>query len=185
MIPGGYENTHYKKSKLDKDKFFQCGGDYYDDDDEENFDEEEGFVFDFVSSNTKSLQSKHEADKQQSITANLPVKNDSAWDEEDNNRPNDADRSTKNKSKIVYELNNNYYFDESQYILDDLKNAILNRNLTNVQNLMQKHNLDVNCVLKSNWTPMMYAVTCGALDIVEYLVENGADVHFSDGKCFD
>lgn len=82
-------------------------------------------------------------------------------------------------SKTLFELNNNY--DEKYYILEDLKSSILNQNLDKMINLMKSHTLDINCLLKSNWTPLMYAVNVGALQIVQHLLLNFADVNYSQG----
>ena len=35
--------------------------------------------------------------------------------------------------------------------------------------------------LKSNWTPLMYAVSSGFYEVASYLIDLGADVNFSDG----
>lgn len=35
--------------------------------------------------------------------------------------------------------------------------------------------IDINCYLPSNWTALMYAAFNGSLDVVKYLLENGAD----------
>lgn len=72
-------------------------------------------------------------------------------------------------------------FDESHYILEDLKSSILNHNLARMTSLMEQNNLDVDCLLKSSWTPLMYAVSIGALPIVQYLLEKSANVTYSQG----
>lgn len=82
---------------------------------------------------------------------------------------------------MVYEINNNYFLDDSEFILDDLKYAITAKNLDQVKQLITDHKLDINCMLKSNWIPLMYAVSCGSFELTEYLVKNGANVNFSDG----
>jgi ankyrin repeat protein len=77
--------------------------------------------------------------------------------------------------------NNDYYDDQTEIILSDLKTAIIQKKLETVKSLLQTHDLDVNVILKNEWTPLMYASSCGSYELCEYLIENGADVFFSDG----
>ena len=72
--------------------------------------------------------------------------------------------------------------EESTYVLNELKNAILERNLKLVKQLFDKHRLDVNCVLNTDWIPVMYAVQTGSYAITSFLFDNGADLHFSCGS---
>lgn len=142
-----------------KDKF------EFDDYDNDDFDDDDEFVFDF--NQNKKLNNSNQYAGSSSKENNLVA---------EFNKPKNG--------KLTFEVNNNYFFDESEYILDDLKNAIVNKNLNLVKNLLEKHSLDVNCTLKSNWIPIMYAVSCGSFELTEYLVNNGADINFSDGiKC--
>lgn len=93
------------------------------------------------------------------------------------------------KRSLFNEPNNNnifntkqpVIFDESHYILEDLKSSILNHNLARMTSLMEQNALDVDCLLKSSWTPLMYAVSIGALPIVQYLLEKSANVTYSQG----
>jgi hypothetical protein len=92
---------------------------------------------------------------------------------------NDSNRSNDNKNSV--ELNNNYYYDENLYVLDDLKNAILNKNINLVVGLLDKHNLDINVELSTKWIPIMYAVQSGSFELTKLLVDRGADLSFTDG----
>ena len=85
-------------------------------------------------------------------------------------------------SDIVYQLNTSYYYNEFDFIVEDLKNALLNRNLNLIKFLFDKHNINVNCKLKTNWVPLMYSVSCGSYEISKFLIEKGADVKFDDGN---
>ena len=83
------------------------------------------------------------------------------------------------------ELNNNeYYDDHTELILNELKTAIFQKKLETVKSLLQTHDLDVNVILKNEWTPLMHASSCGSYELCEYLIENGADIFFSDGLLF-
>lgn len=86
------------------------------------------------------------------------------------------------QSDIVYHLNTSYYYSEFDFIVDDLKNALLNKNLNLIRLLFDKHNINANCKLKTNWVPLMYSVSCGSYEITKFLIEKGADVKFEDGK---
>lgn len=99
----------------------------------------------------------------------------------DNNQLINIDSNGSNDKNLV-ELNNNYYYDENQYVLVDLKNAILNKNTNLVVELLDKHNLDVNVQLSSDWIPIMYAVQSGSFEITKLLIDRGADLSFTDGK---
>lgn len=94
----------------------------------------------------------------------------------------DVNNQNESSSNLVYEINNNFYCDENELALDDLKDAILNKNLDIVKEIMDKYGIEVNCTLKSNWTPTMYAVSCGSYELTEYFIERGADIHFDEGK---
>ncbi|CAF0769908.1 unnamed protein product [Brachionus calyciflorus] len=122
------------------------------DDGSEFDDEEEGFVFDF----------------NQKKNSNKEVNDVEEWD------CHDATNS------IKYEVNNNYFCDDAEYVLDDLKNAILSQNLNLVKEIIEKNNLDINCTLDSNWIPIMYAVSCGSYELTEYFIEKGADYNFDE-----
>ena len=85
------------------------------------------------------------------------------------------------KSKVTFELSSQYYYEEMDRLLDDLKSAILQKNLTQVSSLIETHNIDVNCLFKTEWTPIMYAASCGSYELAEYLVNKGADVLYTEG----
>ena len=99
-----------------------------------------------------------------------------------NKEANSSESKSVRQSDIVYQLNQTYYYDELDFIVEDLKNALLNKNLVLIQGLFDKHNINVNSKLKTNWTPLMYAVCCGSYEITKFLIEKGADVRFDDGK---
>ena len=85
------------------------------------------------------------------------------------------------KSKVTFELSSQYYYEEMDHLLDDLKSAILQKNLTLVSSLIETHKIDVNCHFKTDWTPIMYAASCGSFEMTEYLVNKGADVLYTEG----
>ncbi len=89
----------------------------------------------------------------------------------------------KPKDEIVYEVDNKYFYDEKKYVLDDLQHAIINKNLQLVKEIFEKNDFDVNCKLKTNWIPIMYAVSVGNYEITEYLINKGADIYYDDGNC--
>lgn len=93
-----------------------------------------------------------------------------------------AENKHESSASLVYEINNNFYCDGNELALDELKDAILNKNLDIVKEIMNKYDLEVNCTLKSNWTPIMYAVSCGSYELTEYFIELGADIHFDEGS---
>jgi hypothetical protein len=166
-------------------------------------DEDDEFVFDFVSSNqtssavgqastsassttiaaqasepTETDSNKPQSSDRISEKQNQPC-DDENWDESNENSY--TDNIVTNTPAVVYQLKNNYFFDEAEIQLKELKEAICASNLEQVKSLMKKNNMNVNCRLKSNWSPLMYAVTCGSFTMTSYFVENGADINFDDG----
>lgn len=172
MIPAGFETKH---SKL-----------YFGDSDESDYDDDDDFICENTPS--KAVNGYNAANTNGTQIANDLYDGEQEDTSERNNIVDHLKNAnftktnpTTKSGSFFHELNNNYYYDEKGEILDDLKTAILNKNLTHVTNLMEKHKLDANCLLKSNWTPIMYAATCGSFELVEYFVRNGADVNFSHG----
>jgi hypothetical protein len=161
--------------------------------DDSDDDDDGGFVFDF-GSNTNQKAVQNTVQPVQVVDANttktiqnnvseafvLEHKSDNEdWDESYTRYDENALSKT---PAMVYQLKNNYFFDEAEILLKDLKDAICANNLNKVKDLMQTNNMDVNCRLKSNWTPLMYAATCGSFIMTSYFVENGADINFEDGN---
>lgn len=56
-----------------------------------------------------------------------------------------------------------------------LQNACESNNVPDVIRALKCGSIDINCYLPSNWTALMYAAFNGSLDVVKYLLENGAD----------
>ena len=42
--------------------------------------------------------------------------------------------------------------------------------------------ISVDCILKSGWTGLMHAVSCGLPEVATILIERGANVNFQKGK---
>jgi ankyrin repeat protein len=78
--------------------------------------------------------------------------------------------------------NNDYYDDQTDNILDELKSTIIQRNLEAMKYLFETHQLDVNVCFKNDWIPLMYAASVGSWELCEYLIQIGADVFYSDGN---
>ena len=78
--------------------------------------------------------------------------------------------------------NNDYYDDQTDNILDELKSTIVQRNLEAMKYLFETHQLDVNVCFKNDWIPLMYAASVGSWQLCEYLIQIGADVFYSDGN---
>lgn len=133
--------------------------DFYDSDEEDD-----GFVFDFTESNMSKNPTFEDTCLDDVTTSQNP-----------NTKQNCGDQ-------MVYKVNKEYFYDETKYLLEDLQHAIIRRNLQQVKDLFEKHNFDVNVSMKPNWTPIMYAVSCGSYEITEYLIDSGADIFFQDGK---
>jgi hypothetical protein len=187
MIPGGLE-----KKASDYENF-----DEFDDDDD---DEDEGFVFDFVDKSKEkytSLTLSNEINTYNTLNncENSPQKNnkfqeeEEDWDREEKFiEPLDTNKNkliTKSdiKSSVFYDYKNKFIVDQSEILLKELKNAIASCNLDKVIYFFETNKLDVNCKLSnSNWIPLMYSVSCGNYTITKYLIENGADYNFEDGK---
>ena len=148
---------------------------YYDDSDEDDFDDE----FDFGTQIAKVDNNQSYYGVEPYIGTQI-LRNPKY--QVDNNQLIKIDSNGSNDKKNLVELNNNYYYDENQYILVDLKNAILNKNTNLVVELLDKHNLDVNVQLSSDWIPIMYAVQSGSFEITKLLIDRGADLSFTDGK---
>jgi len=85
------------------------------------------------------------------------------------------------KYEAVYEVDNNYFYDDKKFILDDLQHAIINSNLQLVKEIFDKNNFDVNCIMKTNWIPIMYSVSVCSYEITEYLINKGANINYDDG----
>ena len=160
MIPAGLE----RKKTIEILNYDDSSGD-----DEEY----EGFVFDFKDKKT---------DKTPAISQ-IPEKTSPLLINNKSNSVTNFKSSflSTSKNDIKYELNNNYFYDEKDYIQDDLKNAILYKNFDLVKCIFEKNDFDANMKLKSNWTPLMYAVSSGFYEVASYLIDLGADVNFSDG----
>jgi ankyrin repeat protein len=165
--------------------------------DDSEDEDDEGFVFDFgsnqnqkVAQATTSQPVQVEDTNFQKPTINIQQNpkpaglEDQRYDDEDwDESYNKYDEIALSKTPaVVYQLKNNYFFDEAEILLRDLKDAICANNLTKVKALMQKNDMDINCRLKSNWTPLMYAATCGSFSMTSYFVENGAGINFEDGS---
>lgn len=67
--------------------------------------------------------------------------------------------------------------------IDDLRIAILNGDLETTRQYINS-GVDVDIILKSNWTPLMYASNAGHPEIVEYLLERGANVNYNKAEMF-
>lgn len=134
----------------------------YNDYESDNYDDED-FVFDFNDNKSNSPE--------EPIVSTLKSSASYA----------DSFDNASEKPNVVYEMKNDYYYDEMDLIRDDIRNAVIHKNLTLLKELLQKHTLEVDCVLRTNWTPLMYAVSCGSYEITEYLICEGADVQYTDG----
>jgi ankyrin repeat protein len=162
MIPAGFE----------KKNGFIFDDDYYGG-------EEDDFEFDF--GDRKNFNNNEHADKERP----KPIENEKNSQfgtklDAKKKLSNNEDASKKKESEILYKLNTSYYYNDFDYIIDDLKSAILSKNLSLTQTLFEKHNLNVNCKLNTNWIPIMYSVSSGSFEITKLLIEKGANVHFND-----
>lgn len=133
---------------------------------ESDNDEDDEFVFDFYDPNSKCPEE--------------PVASTKSI-----NYVDSFDSVTEKKPDVFYEMKNDYYYDEMDLIRDDLRNAVIHKSLELVKELIQMHSLEIDCVLRTNWTSLMYAVSCGSYEITDYLICKGADVQYSDGKNLD
>lgn len=61
--------------------------------------------------------------------------------------------------------------------IDDLRIASKTGNIDSVKSFIEK-GVDVDIILKNQWTALMYACSAGQFEIVEYLLQNGADPNF-------
>lgn len=63
-------------------------------------------------------------------------------------------------------------------VFDDLRYAILQGNMESTRNLYESNDINVDTILKSGWTGLMYACSVGHADITKYLLQRGADPNF-------
>ena len=183
MIPAGYE-----KPKANG-KFIFNDSDIDDFGDEE---EDEGFVFDFVE------KSKATSGKLNSLTlSNTNTYDDGEdWDRDDENSQRrvklikntklntNSNQSSSGYTETTNRIQNKFVYNEKEIILKDLHSAIVSNNLERVISIIETNKLDVNSKLKSDWIPLMYSVAQGNYEITKYLIDNGADINFEDGKLF-
>lgn len=66
---------------------------------------------------------------------------------------------------------------KSEVDLDDFRIASMKGNLETVKSYVD-NGVSVSQVLRSGWTALMYAVSCGRWQVTEYLLENKANVNF-------
>ena len=66
---------------------------------------------------------------------------------------------------------------KSEVDLDDFRIASMKGNLETVKSYVD-NGVSVSQVLRSGWTALMYAVSCGRWQVTEYLLENKAYVNF-------
>ncbi|XP_074646008.1 ankyrin repeat, SAM and basic leucine zipper domain-containing protein 1-like [Tubulanus polymorphus] len=62
-------------------------------------------------------------------------------------------------------------------VIDDLRQAIMNGNLKVVTSYLEQ-GINADVVLKSGWTPLMYAASCANYELVCLLLTWGADANF-------
>lgn len=75
-----------------------------------------------------------------------------------------------------------YEVDPSEIILKEVNSAIQSGDAQLLSQIITSHNLDINQTLRSNWTMLMHAVAAASWNCCKYLIENGADVNFDEGK---
>ena len=170
MIPAGFETKNGKNNFM------------FDEDDEEFEDE---YEFDF-GSNKQPVNNIKTYSPQKMNENNYKFGTSNAFSGfglQASASSNSEEKIVK-QSDIVFKLNKTYYFNEFDFMINDLKSALLNKNPVLVKSLFDKHNINLNCKLNSNWTPLMYSVSCGSYEITKFLIEKGADVKFEDGNFF-
>ena len=175
MIPGGYEKT--RRYNLQVDDF-----DEYDDDDDDEF------ILDSAYQSTAAEKQQPTGWQQTELSEmEKNINEDNSLADNNNNIPDDHIKTT-TKSSFFFNDQNDYIhntankLDDSINVIDELKAAIVYKNLAQVKSLMEMHDIDVNCLFKStNWTPIMLAANSGAFELVEYFVRHEADVNFEHG----
>src|SRR5207245_2796307 len=71
-------------------------------------------------------------------------------------------------------------------MLDDIRLAVINGNLDYFQSSVERDSgFFIDTILKSGWTALMYASSCGHPHIVHYCLEKGADPNYHRGKLLD
>ncbi|XP_028409342.1 ankyrin repeat, SAM and basic leucine zipper domain-containing protein 1-like [Dendronephthya gigantea] len=67
--------------------------------------------------------------------------------------------------------------EKNSQIAEDFRAAIVNGDLGVIHNILDK-GISVDCILKSGWTGLMHAASCGLPEMVTVLTERGANVNF-------
>jgi len=160
MIPAGYES----KAAYDLDDSF------YDDDDED-----EDYSFAFSSNNKPTLQSQPLNDSNCFEPTLKGEEENRTFFEEFNN--NSYDYANKNDTQEPKQV------DTSLEELDEkIRRSVRQKNLEQFKLLFESNKLEANMVITktANWSLLMYAVSNGAYEICEFLLENGADSTYTD-----
>lgn len=68
-------------------------------------------------------------------------------------------------------------------VLDDIRMAVVNGNLDYIKSQIELENeFEIDTILKSGWTSLMYAANSGQPEIVRYCLEKSADPNWHKGK---
>ena len=118
--------------------------------------EDENISRDRVVSNDANINITLNYNSNEKLNNNRLI-NSSSSSSSKNSFNNNAGLGGTKSNEVLYELNNNYYYDEFNGVVEDLKIALMQKNLDLVKNLFSKHNISVNCKFKTNWIPIMYA----------------------------
>jgi ankyrin repeat protein len=67
---------------------------------------------------------------------------------------------------------------ESDLVID-FKQAIINHNVDKVKRLLDENGgeINVNYVFNNSWSPLMYAITSGCFELIDYFISKGANVN--------
>ena len=67
---------------------------------------------------------------------------------------------------------------ESDLVID-FKQAIINHNFDKVKRLLDENTeeINVNFLFNNSWSPLMFAIASGCVELIEYLISEGANVN--------
>lgn len=81
-----------------------------------------------------------------------------------------------NNANIAY--NRQRALKSKSLVFDDLRYAILQGNLDSTKHLYESNDIDVDTILKSGWTGLMYACSVGHSEIVDFLLQRHANPNY-------
>ena len=174
--PAGCETNKHGKMQSDVVKYAVLD----DDDDEYDDDDDDEFIFDFeVKKSTSNIfKSNQISFKEENKTERILTENQNNQKKIfDEDRLDIIGGQTCVTSQVLLTKSI-----ESDLVID-FKQAIINQNYNKVKKLVKENSneIGVNYLFKNSWSPLMFAISSGCCELVEYFISEGADVNHQAG----